>query len=131
MPKEFEGPLFEAKNKLINVGIITLLAVVTVPSAVKAAPASCGPRNDILAQLHEKYRETPAAVGLAHDGTLVEVLTNEDGSTWSIMLSQPGGVSCLVATGESWQELNPRQLGIPSGGNMNMDLPSIRPGSHV
>jgi len=60
-----------------------------------------------------KYRESPVAVGLASNGKLLEVLTSEDGSTWTILLTSPNGISCLFAAGSSWQ---PRLLAVvPSG----------------
>ena len=41
--------------------------------------------------------------GNSAEGALVEVLTTEDGNTWSILLTNPDGVSCLVASGEGWR----------------------------
>ena len=31
------------------------------------------------------------------------VLTSDDGSTWTIIVSMPNGTSCLLAAGENWQ----------------------------
>ncbi|MCI0429844.1 MAG: hypothetical protein L0210_04795 [Rhodospirillales bacterium] len=94
------------KRHVVVLGKIVLLAAtVAVPLTAVAAPATCGARKELLAKLVQQFRESPAAVGLSSDGTLVEVLTNEDGSTWTIMVSRPDGVSCLVAAGESWQEM--------------------------
>ena len=42
------------------------------------------------------------------NGKLVEVLTNASGETWSIIITSPQGVSCLVATGEGWRKLEPQ-----------------------
>jgi len=41
---------------------------------------------------------------------LVEVLTSDNGSTWTIIVSQPNGTNCLVAAGREWQDL-PRAVG--------------------
>jgi len=83
-----------------------LLAAAAVgPTTALAAPETCGARSDLLAELTKRYSEAPVAVGLANSGALVEVLTNDSGSTWTILVSQPDGTSCLVAAGEAWQEL--------------------------
>ena len=87
-------------------GAILLGALLGVPTTVIAAQMTCGPRTQLLAELAKGFSEAPAAVGLANSGALVEVLTNSDGSTWTIIVSDPNGTSCLVASGESWQELN-------------------------
>ncbi len=46
-------------------------------------------------------------MGLASSGGVVEVLTNEKGSSWSIIVTTPAGVTCLVAAGEGWEALQP------------------------
>jgi hypothetical protein len=45
------------------------------------------------------------AVGLSTSGSLIEILTSDNGGTWTIMVSRPNGSSCLVASGEGWEEL--------------------------
>lgn len=76
-----------------------------------AAQEICGARADLLKELTQRYSEAPVAVGLANSGALVEILTNDNGSTWSIMVSQPNGMSCLVAAGKEWQALKPDATG--------------------
>jgi len=91
-------------GKWIARGIV-FAAAVAIPATAVAAPAPCGQRKDLLAQLVERYHEAPVAVGLANNGALVEVLTSDDGSTWTILITRANGISCLVAAGESWQKL--------------------------
>jgi hypothetical protein len=78
-----------------------------VPSLAEAAAPECAPRTQILKQLASKYSEAPVAIGLSSSGALIEVLTSDTGQTWTILLSRPDGVSCLVAAGQDWQALNP------------------------
>lgn len=68
------------------------------------APA-CVKRADLLAHLARQYREAPAAVGLADNGALLEVFASRDGETWTVAVTTPNGISCLIATGEQWQDL--------------------------
>jgi hypothetical protein len=79
-------------------------AVVIVPASAMAGPAACSPRQDVLDQLASKFKEAPVAVGLANNGGLLELLTAGDGTTWTIIITMPNGVSCLVAAGEDWQD---------------------------
>ena len=85
---------------------IGLIAMSAIPAAA-AAPASppCAPRPELLKQLAKQFHEQPAALGLTSNGSLIEVLTSDDGETWTILISQPNGSSCLVAVGEGWEEL--------------------------
>ena len=90
---------------------VSLIAISTMPVAAEspAAPAGglppCGSRPEILKQLSSRFKEAPVALGLAKNGSVVEVLTSDDGETWTILVSQPNGSSCLVAIGEGWEEL--------------------------
>ena len=59
----------------------------------------------MLSHLAKKYGEAPVAVGLTNKGALVEVLTSSDGKTWTIIVSSPGGMSCLGEAGENWRAL--------------------------
>ena len=47
-------------------------------------------------------------MGLASSGGVVEVVASEDGTSWSIIVTLPGGVTCLVASGEDWETIERR-----------------------
>ena len=88
-----------------------LLAVGALPlgsdvALAQEAPTVCRARDGLLTQLEQKYGEVPVAIGVA-DGRLVELLTAKDGMTWTIILTSPKGVSCLIASGEGWRPLVP------------------------
>lgn len=74
------------------------------PEANAQDEPACGRRADVLKELADRYREAPVAVGLASNGGLLEVLTSSGGTTWTIIVTTPGGVSCLIAAGENWQQ---------------------------
>ena len=77
-------------------------------SAVLAVPAAgqpiCGPRQVLLDNLAKHHNEAPIAIGLAASGQVVEVLVGPAGS-WSIVVNNPDGRSCLMGAGEGWQDL--------------------------
>ena len=84
---------------------LVCLAAFASPLPAMAGQMSCSQRTDVLTQLGTKYKEAPSAIGLANNGGLIEVLTSDDGSTWTIILSMPNGTSCLLAAGENWQPI--------------------------
>ena len=71
----------------------------------QSQPQQCDQRTKVLGHLAHKYKEAPVAVGVTSSGGLVEILTTNDGETWTIILSTPNGTSCLVAAGEGWRSL--------------------------
>jgi hypothetical protein len=102
---------FELTHIKLLGATVSLVAISAMPVAA-ASPAttasglpSCGSRPEILKQLSDRFKEAPVALGLAKNGSVIEVLTSDDGETWTIMVSQPNGSSCLVAVGEGWEEL--------------------------
>ncbi len=42
------------------------------------------------------------AIGLTGNGSVIELFTTGDGSTWTIVITSPDGLSRVVAAGESW-----------------------------
>lgn len=90
-------------HRIAFAAAMTLLAV--MPHAAAAEPPSCSTRADLLDHLSINYKEAPAAVGLADNGSLLEVFVSIDGGTWTVAFTRPDGVSCMVATGQHWQDL--------------------------
>jgi len=43
-----------------------------------------------------------SSMALTSDGRLLEVTKSDDGATWSILITTPKGISCLVAAGGNW-----------------------------
>jgi len=72
----------------------------------QGAAQVCAAREGLLTQLEQKYGEVPVAIGVTGE-RLVELLTAKDGMTWTIILTSPKGVSCLIASGEGWRPLVP------------------------
>ena len=90
--------------------LITAAALVTALSLPAMAQTVCGERNKFLNHLSQSYKEAPAALGLVSNGTVLEVLVSK-GGTWTIIITKPGGLSCIVAAGEAWEDLPKLALG--------------------
>ncbi len=90
-------------------GVAGLSAVFAIAAAT-AAPAqtACLSHDKLVEMLDGRYSEKPVAAGLEVGGRLFEVFATPDGATWTMVLTTPGGASCVVAVGEEWQE--PQQL---------------------
>jgi anti-sigma factor RsiW len=75
-------------------------------AALAAAPAMaqvpCGPHAAILDHLAQRYGEKPHSIALTDQGSLIEVVVSPAG-TWTILVTQPKGPSCIVATGKQWE----------------------------
>lgn len=89
---------------IVSLVTFTLMSTVTA-STHGATLTNCTDRASALAHLSKTYKEQPIAMGLASSGVVVEVLTDDKGLSWSIIVTLPSGVTCLVVVGESWEVL--------------------------
>ncbi|SCA55409.1 conserved exported hypothetical protein [Candidatus Terasakiella magnetica] len=89
--------------KRILSGLLTLITVMSFAFPV-AAQNLCGERVDIIDTLKERYREVPVSMGLAGNGGVVEIFASNKGS-WTILVTRPTGVACVVSAGEAWESI--------------------------
>ena len=82
-------------------------ALIGLSISAWAQGVQCGPRERVLGALSENYQERLVSRGVTSAGALLEVLAGPSGS-WSILLTVPGGQTCLVSSGEGWRQLPPR-----------------------
>ena len=85
---------------LIALTVAAFLVGFTAPPG--HAQSACAPRADLARALSLQHSETPVALGLASNGNLMEVFASNLGETWTLVMSMPNGLSCVVAAGESW-----------------------------
>ncbi|MBI3452473.1 MAG: hypothetical protein HY057_06515 [Rhodospirillales bacterium] len=78
--------------------------IVALPALAQPAPP-CAKRVELMKHLSDKYSETPSALGLSDMGGVLEVFTSNDGSTWTVTMTLPSGMTCLIATGQNWETL--------------------------
>lgn len=84
-----------------------LLAVASPASAARL----CLPHSDIAELLDVRFSEARIAGGVASGGGLIEVFSSADGATWTIVVTSPQGMSCVVSAGESWHSKKAIALG--------------------
>jgi len=84
----------------VPVGIFAALAT---PQSVVAQGQQCGQRAEVVALLEQTYREARQGAGLARENMVVELYASAETGTWTILVTLPNGVSCLVASGTDWE----------------------------
>ena len=66
---------------------------------------SCAPTVDLHDQLLQKYGEERLFAGLSGQ-SVIELWSNPETGTWTIIVSTPEGMSCLLASGENAVHFN-------------------------
>ena len=81
------------------------LAVQSLPAA--AGTTFCAERTQLAERLESKYSEQLVGGGMQSQNGLIEVWTTTTGTTWTILMTRPDGVSCVMATGTDWYSRKP------------------------
>ncbi|QDC08030.1 hypothetical protein FHY55_01665 [Oceanicola sp. D3] len=81
----------------------TLLAAAT-PLAAQSADGPCGKREFFVDQLVETYEEQPVAGGLQSEDSLVEIWASETSGSFTILVTDASGQTCVAITGEDFHE---------------------------
>lgn len=74
---------------------------------------SCGPHDNVVDLLASSYGEARESLGIAANNAVIEVFANRETGTWTITITYPGGATCLMASGLSFETVP--QAMIPPG----------------
>lgn len=67
--------------------------------------ASCAERTVVVERLQTKFGEARQSIGIGQNNSVVEMFASTATGTWTLVVTLPNGMSCLVASGESWEQL--------------------------
>ena len=87
---------------------LCVAAALIIPAAASAQGQgqNCGNRELVVERLTTKYGESRQSIGMAPKGRVVEVFASTETGTWTITVTMPNGITCLVASGQSFEELD-------------------------
>lgn len=91
------------KTVFTSTALLAGVMSIGVTSAAFAQGSSCANRDLIVDRLSSKYGETRQSAGLNQNNGMVEIFASDDTGTWTILVTMPTGVSCLLAAGRDWQ----------------------------
>jgi hypothetical protein len=80
--------------------LLLSLALFAGSSSIVAAQMLCVERVDMLNRLASEYGEELIEVKMMEEHGLLEVLKSPTRGTWTLLLTKPGGISCVLATGK-------------------------------
>jgi len=84
--------------------LITVLALVATQASAQSQ--KCAPRDVMIDQLTGKYAEKLQGHGLGSETAFVEFWANRESGSWSVTVTNPAGISCLVASGRHYEAVN-------------------------
>ena len=93
------------RSPLATAALLGILALspVSLAGPASAEPRACGAHDKIVKKLGSRFKEKRQAFGLINSSRMMEVFVSQSGS-WTIVVTTPDKISCIVATGESWEQ---------------------------
>ena len=82
-------------------------------TAPPAFAATCGTRDSVVDQLQSKYSEQLKFGGLQETRgakSVMEVWSSPESGTFTVLLTQANGISCIVAAGTDFFEAIPKPV---------------------
>ncbi len=80
--------------------------VILAHKAAYSQSANCAQRTQVVERLQKRYGETRQSVGLAQNNGVVEVYASSESGTWTIVITLPNGMTCLVAAGSAFETVD-------------------------
>lgn len=86
--------------------LLAVLAILAASSSHAQALRHCGERDRLITRLAESFGESRQAIGLGANNSVMEVFASTETGTWTITVTMPNGLMCIIATGENYENLN-------------------------
>lgn len=70
-----------------------------------AQTGNCAPHAVVVERLSDGYGESRQTIGLGANNAVVETFASIETGSWTITVTTPGGLTCLVASGQAFELL--------------------------
>jgi len=80
--------------------------VALAPPAHAQTTLSCQNREKLVQTLENRYNESLDSIGLQGSELLLEIWSAQDTGSFTVFITKPNGISCVVASGNNWQKFD-------------------------
>jgi hypothetical protein len=87
----------------VSIAALTLGILLAAPASAQQNGARCAPRDNVVAYLATRYGESRQSVGIAAGNAVMELYASGETGTWTVTVTMPDGMMCLVASGSSFE----------------------------
>ena len=104
--------MFAPTRSLSLAAALAAISFVSIAARAEAAP-QCGNHDKIVDALGNKFKETRRVMGVVNSKAVMEIFMSPQG-TWTIVITDTSGKSCITAFGEEWQDVPVAVAGLDS-----------------
>ncbi len=80
-----------------------VLSAAAQAAYAQAPSANCAPHAIVVERLADRYGESRQTIALGANNALVETFASLETGSWTITVTSPGGLTCLVASGQAFE----------------------------
>jgi hypothetical protein len=104
--------MFTQTRSLSLAAVFAAISLISTAGLAVAAP-QCGDHDKIVDVLGHKYKETRRVMGVVNAKSVMEMFMSPQG-TWTMVITDTSGISCITAAGEEWQDVPVAVAGLES-----------------
>jgi hypothetical protein len=67
---------------------------------------NCADRARVVERLADGFGESRQSIGLGANNSVIEVFASAETGTWTITVTTPAGLTCLVASGQAFESVD-------------------------
>lgn len=86
------------------IGLAALGAAFLLPVPAHSQARVCFEREGLARVLKERFGEAVIARGLTSRGQVIELFRHPQRETWTMVMTDRSGRSCVLFAGEAWQQ---------------------------
>ncbi|MEO1239617.1 MAG: hypothetical protein AAFW64_08160 [Pseudomonadota bacterium] len=87
---------------ILSLGIGAMI-LATSHAFAQSSAQNCGPRQPLVERLADRYGESRQSIGLGTQNRIVETYANSETGSWTITVTLPNGMMCLLASGHAFE----------------------------
>jgi hypothetical protein len=104
--------MFAQTRSLSLVAALAAISLAGIAGIAEAAP-QCSSHDKIVDVLGSKFKETRRVMGVVNSKAVMEIFMSPQG-TWTMVITDTSGTSCITASGEEWQDVPVAVAGLES-----------------
>ncbi|HEX7108571.1 MAG TPA: hypothetical protein VF224_04960 [Aestuariivirga sp.] len=104
--------MFAQTRSLSLAAVLAAISLTSIAGIAEAAP-QCSSHDKIANALGNKFKETRRVMGVVNSKAVMEIFMSPQG-TWTMVITDTSGISCITASGEEWQDVPIAVAGLDS-----------------
>ncbi len=84
-----------------------------ISASAGAASPACGNHDAMTTALATKFKEARRIMGVVNARAVMEIFMSAEG-TWTVLVTDTAGTTCVIAAGQDWQEVPIELAGVAS-----------------